>query len=395
MLTEAAAATQHDHSEFGAPNRNEACARMQPLPQRFSALDLFSGAGGFSLGLTNAGFSVVGAVDSWDVAVRTHAANFDHPVLPADLSRLAGNDLLRMIGIDAGAVDLLVGGPPCQGFSVQRIGPDHDIRNHLVLEFARLVTEIRPRLFLMENVPGLLGKRGKELVAEFTVRLSKAGYRLTSTTINAADHGVPQIRRRIVFAGWREDSPAFMFPPSSCRPGDYRTVSDAFDGLPSPPTDLSPHPDDALHRRTRLSPLNQRRIELIPPGGGMQDLPDDLKVDCHKVGADKIGHRYVYGRLAPNRPSATITARFDSFTRGKFGHPVEPRNITLREGARLQSFPDTFKFFGTQEEIAAQIGNAVPPLVAESLAHAAMQYLRGDRTDGPAFPERRQTPLFA
>lgn len=107
----------------------------------------------------------------------------------------------------------------------------------------------------------------------------------------------------------------------------------------------------------------------------MQDLPDELKVNCHKVGADKIGHRYVYGRLAPDRPAATITARFDSFTRGKFGHPIEPRNITLREGARLQSFPDSFKFFGSQEEIAAQIGNAVPPLAAESVARAAATHL--------------------
>jgi DNA (cytosine-5)-methyltransferase 1 len=114
---------------------------------------------------------------------------------------------------------------------------------------------------------------------------------------------------------------------------------------------------------------------MIPPGGGMQDLPDELKVDCHKVGADKIGHRYVYGRLSPDKPAATITARFDSFTRGKFGHPVEARNITLREGARLQSFPDSFRFFGTQEEIAAQIGNAVPPLVSEWLAKAAAVYL--------------------
>ena len=125
----------------------------------------------------------------------------------------------------------------------------------------------------------------------------------------------------------------------------------------------------------------------------MQDLPDELKVNCHKAGADKIGHRYVYGRLAPNRPAATITARFDSFTRGKFGHPIEPRNITLREGARLQSFPDSFAFFGTQEEITAQIGNAVPPLVAEVLAIAAAEYLTGNSQVESAV--NSQIPLFA
>jgi DNA (cytosine-5)-methyltransferase 1 len=127
----------------------------------------------------------------------------------------------------------------------------------------------------------------------------------------------------------------------------------------------------------------------------MQDLPNDLKVDCHKVGADKIGHRYVYGRLAPDRPAATITARFDSFTRGKFGHPSQPRNITLREGARLQSFPDSFAFLGTQEEIAAQIGNAVPPLVASALARAAYSFLADAPEADAVVPRRGQHRLFA
>jgi DNA (cytosine-5)-methyltransferase 1 len=122
----------------------------------------------------------------------------------------------------------------------------------------------------------------------------------------------------------------------------------------------------------------------------MQDLPVELRVDCHKNGADRIGHRYVYGRLARDKPAATITARFDSFTRGKFGHPREPRNITLREGARLQTFPDRFRFSGTQEEIAAQIGNAVPPLLAEVLGRAVVMWLDGD---GPA--DRVHSPLQA
>lgn len=125
----------------------------------------------------------------------------------------------------------------------------------------------------------------------------------------------------------------------------------------------------------------------------MEDLPVDLRVNCHKNGADRIGHRYVYGRLAPERPAGTITARFDSFTRGKFGHPKDPRNITLREGARLQSFPDEFRFVGTQEEIAAQIGNAVPPLLAESLARAAAQSLSQKPTSSVASGSRRRSQL--
>jgi len=389
------------HSHPLIDSRSESCTneylRFQkpPSPERppLKAIDLFSGAGGFSLGLSNAGFQVIGAFDNWGVAARTHAANFGHPVHVCDLSQTSGSELLDMIGVPSDSVDLVVGGPPCQGFSVQRIGSDHDARNNLVQEYGRLISEIGPRLFLMENVPGLLGKRGKKLVEDFVTLLAEAGYETTWTIINAADYGVAQLRKRVVFAGWKIGMPSFEFPPPSFNSTSFRTVADALNGLPSPPIDLSPHPDDPLHRRTKLSSLNQRRIEIIPPGGGMQDLPDDLKVDCHKVGAAKIGHRYVYGRLALDKPSATITARFDSFTRGKFGHPAEARNITLREGARLQSFPDNFRFLGTQEEIAAQIGNAVPPLVAEAFARAAIECLC-TKLQSPALHKQRTQLLL-
>jgi hypothetical protein len=127
-----------------------------------------------------------------------------------------------------------------------------------------------------------------------------------------------------------------------------------------------------------MSELNAERLRHIPPGGGMEHLPVELRVNAHKNGAHKIGHRYVYGRLAPDEPAGTITARFDSFTRGKFAHPFEDRNITLREGARLQTFPDDFRFEGTQEEIAALIGNAVPPLLAERIGRAMARHLQGD-----------------
>jgi DNA (cytosine-5)-methyltransferase 1 len=139
---------------------------------------------------------------------------------------------------------------------------------------------------------------------------------------------------------------------------------------------------------------------MIPPGGGMEDLPVELRVDCHKNGAKRIGHRFVYGRMAPDRPAPTITARFDSFTRGKFGHPVEPRNITLREGARLQTFPDSFKFVGTQEEIAALIGNAVPPLLAQKLGEqllmhlASSQRIHGLKRRNPRARPQVQLSLF-
>ncbi len=359
----------------------------------YSAIDLFCGCGGLSLGLERAGFDVLFAADNWPVATETYERNFTHPVLTIDLASATAARLRKMAGLGKAEVDLVVGGPPCQGFSIQRIGEDHDVRNNLVLEFGQLVAAFRPRMFLMENVPGLLGKRGRVLATAFQEEMSNAGYDVEAAVVNAAAYGVPQIRRRVIFAGWRRGGPRLELPPPQLSESQYVSVWEAIGDLPSPPEDLTPHPSDPLHRRTRLSPLNQRRIEIIPPGGGMEDLPVDLRVNCHKNGADRIGHRYVYGRLAPERPAGTITARFDSFTRGKFGHPKDPRNITLREGARLQSFPDEFRFVGTQEEIAAQIGNAVPPLLAESLARAAAQSLSQKPTSSVASGPRRRSQL--
>lgn len=341
---------------------------------RYSAIDLFCGSGGLSLGLEG-GFQILFAADKWLVATETYSLNFSHPVLTLDLAKMTAAELRTKAGIDGGPVHLVVGGPPCQGFSIQRIGADHDVRNNLVLEFGRLVAEFAPKLFLMENVPGLLGKRGRDLAAAFERQMMEAGYCVDSAIVNAAEYGVPQIRRRVFYYGWQQGEQPFRLPAPTHLENGFVTVWDSIGDLPPPPADLTPLPSDPLHRRTRLSALNQHRIELIPPGGGMEDLPVELRVECHKKGADRIGHRYVYGRLSPDKPSATITARFDSFTRGKFGHPKAPRNITLREGARLQTFPDSFRFKGTQEEVAAQIGNAVPPLLAGVLGATVHSWL--------------------
>lgn len=344
----------------------------------FRALDLFSGAGGLSRGLVEAGFEVVAAVENWDPAIESYRANFpNHLVLNRDIGQLAakGFDELKAYG----TLDLLVGGPPCQGFSIQRIGRDQDDRNDLIIGFAGAVVELKPRMFLMENVPGLLGRRGKTIAGEFVSLVTTAGYDVDYKILDAASYGVPQIRRRVFFVGWlRGDSLGFAFPKPLLAEGSYRTVREAIGDLPSPPSDRSSAYEDPLHRRMKLSPKNLERLRYIPPGGGFESLPIELRVDCHKAGAGRIGHRAVYGRLHPDRPASTITARFDSFTRGRFAHPWEDRNISLREGARLQSFPDDFVFHGTQEEIAAQIGNAVPPSLARHMAEAVKKSLKGE-----------------
>lgn len=357
-----------------------------------AAVDLFCGAGGFTTGLLRAGFDVVCAVDSWDKAVESYRLNFTHPCLDTDVAELTGKQIRSTAGIGKRDVDLVVGGPPCQGFSIQRIGPDRDNRNNLVLQYARLLEELSPRMFLMENVLGLLGKRGRPLIDAFLARMSDAGYEAEAHVVNAAEYGVPQVRKRVIVVGWRKkDVAPFVLPAPTHAPAKMRTVQDAIGDLPAP-SEVGRSGPDPLHKKTRLSPLNQERLKYIPPGGGMEHLPVDLRVDCHKGGADRIGHRYVYGRLAADRPAATITARFDSFTRGRFAHPAEDRNITLREGARLQTFPDDFRFAGNQEDIAAQIGNAVPPHLAEVLAAAIRMHLSSALDAGGIVPVSTSKP---
>ncbi|MGW3897437.1 DNA cytosine methyltransferase [Micromonospora profundi] len=356
----------------------------------FHAVDLFSGAGGMSLGLGDAGFSVLAAFDNWAPAVRSYQANFGHPIYESDVSKLTANGLAEMSGVPVGGLDLLAGGPPCQGFSIQRIGVDIDTRNDLVLEFARLVVELQPRMFLMENVPGLLGRRGAYTFSRFGQILAAAGYEWIIHRIDAVDYGVPQSRRRVLAIGWREGERPFVLPKPHAV---HVTVGQAFADLPKPAPPGTRNHVDPLHVNSRLSPINAERLKHIPPGGGFMDLPVELRVNCHRNGADAIGHRAVYGRLHPDKPAGVITARFDSFTRGRFAHPTEDRNITLREGARLQSFPDGFVFLGNREEIAAQIGNAVPPAVATSVGTAIIQHL-GDPTGQRSAQGSTQLALF-
>jgi DNA (cytosine-5)-methyltransferase 1 len=341
------------------------------------AIDLFAGAGGLSLGLQEAGFEVRLAVEYDRVAAQTYRENLGAHVVEADLSEYSARELLQRSGLAVGECDLLAGGPPCQGFSVQRRGSDEDARNDLVGHYARFVAGIRPKLFLMENVSGLMSKRGRPFLDKLLTEVAKLGYSTHIAKLEAADFGVPQFRKRVILVGQRKDiklSP-FRFPQPTFGEGTYRTVREAIFDLPSPPTDGKPHPEVANHaREARLSARNIERLQHIPPGGGRLDLPEHLQLPCH---VNNPSHRHVdvYGRLEWDKPSGTITARFDSFTRGRFAHPVEHRSLTLREGARLQTFPDAFIFHGNREEIARQIGNAVPPRMAYELGEAVLSSL--------------------
>ncbi len=343
-------------------------------PIKYTCIDSFCGAGGLGLGLKRSGFDILLSFDIDQICIDTINTNkkyFNHPAEAADITNMLNGVLLEKCQLKRGELFLLAGGPPCQGFSIQRRGEDTDVRNELVLKYGKLIDELYPMYFVMENVTGIAGKRGKTILEQLIESVENIGYTVHVKCLDAQDYGVPQRRKRYIIVGERKDLGVhYQYPvPCSIR----RTVRDTIGDLPAPPDDGSDHPEISLHRRDRLSPLNLRRIQAIKEGQGRDDLPDDLLADCHKIDSSVIGFRSVYGRMAWDDVAPTITARFDSFTRGKFGHPIQDRSISLREGALLQTFPKDFVFTGNKVDIARQIGNAVPPLLAERIGESIIE----------------------
>jgi len=342
-----------------------------------SGVDLFCGAGGLSLGLHQAGFETAFALDNDRNACKTFRMNLSENVHEGGIEEFSADRICEITGLEPGRYALVCGGPPCQGFSLQRRGSRHDLRNALVTKFITVAVELRPAMVLMENVPALLGKRGEAYVTEVCRRLSDAGYDHDSTILDAADYGVPQHRQRAFIAAWRRDAvECFEFPAGTHGPAEWATVRSAIGDLPSPPGDFTEHPDYANHTRVQVSPINLIRISCVPEGGGRKDIPTAIQLPCHR---NDNGHRHldVYGRMSWSHPAPTITAMFDNFTRGRFAHPTEDRVITGREGARLQTFPDAFRFYGGKKDVARQIGNAVPPGLAFHLGNAIRASLEG------------------
>lgn len=330
-----------------------------------------------SLGLQRAGFRIVSAFDLDPSAVITHSSNLGGVAFQADAASLSGEDLLARAGLSFGEPTLLCGGPPCQGFSRQRKGAAQgdDPRNSLVLHFARLVEETIPDFFLFENVDLVKGFRGSSLMERLCEDLGHLGYYIFDRVHSSDDHGVPQTRRRFFVVGQLRGR-RFKWPDSS---HSRLTVRNAIGDLPPPPSDGSEHPDFSNHLTTAVTAINVERFSHVPPGGGWRDIPVDLMLPCHRrvldSGITSGMWPDVYGRLEWDRPAPTITAGFDSFTRGRYGHPSEDRPITPREAARLQGFPDWFRFYGNRRDVRSQIGNAVPPPLAEAIGRSILESL--------------------
>lgn len=358
------------------------------VPRRLRAIDLFCGAGGLSLGLKRAGFEIRFALDHDGHACATYERNLGDHVVCGDIAEWSPQDILSQAQIGVGELDLVAGGPPCQGFSVQRRGDRMDPRNDLAIIFMERALGLRPAAILLENVPGLLGERGIDHRRAILALLEKHGYDHTSRVLQAEDFDVPQDRRRGFIVAWNPRRiEGFEFP---ARPGSVvRTVRDAIGDLPEPPRDFTCHPLYPNHVRVRVSPLNEERIHNVPYGGGRLDLPFHLQLPCHR-NAGSHRHLDVYGRMTWEGPAPTITARFDNFTRGRFAHPESDRTITGREGARIQSFPDDFVFLGPKKDVARQIGNAVPPLLAQAVGDSLVASLNTSDGDGTSPLENEQ-----
>ena len=356
--------------------RNTGPRRMttpKALPVTYSAIDAFCGAGGLSYGLERANFRVLAAFDKQEQAMESYRANISHVGFVADALLLSSEELTARAG-NPMSLDLFAGGPPCQGFSKQKRGAHNgDLRNRLVLEFVRFVRDIRPRFFLLENVEQLGGKRGTAFVSRLQHEL--CNYMLHAAVFNSADFGVAQTRSRFVIVGKRLDiAAAYVFPAPTVTA--WRTVAEELAGLPEPPDDFTDHPDYFNHYRARVTPLNVRRFACVPQGGGWEDIPFDLRIRCHqKADRSAGGWPDVYGRLKADGQAPTITGGFDSFTRGRYGHPFSDRPITPREAARLQGFPDWFRFSGTRYDVRHQIGNAVPCPLSRALGESIRKTL--------------------
>lgn len=340
--------------------------------KRFSAIDLFSGCGGLSQGLVDAGFNVVGAIDSDALSVSTYEMNRPGAAVLCDIRSLEPGEVMDDLKMKEGELDLLAGCPPCQGFSTLRTlnggRPVEEPMNDLVFEFSRFVQTFRPKAIMMENVPAL---RDDDRMVELRKELAKRGYRTEVGIFDAADFDVPQHRRRMILVGARDGGcPDFAESRSGCH-----SVRGALRHLEAPEKANDPVHNYRVQRTDKVISL----IRRIPKDGGSRtDLPDEDQLPCHR-GFD--GFRDIYGRMAWDRPAPTITGGCINPSKGRFLHPEQDRAITLREAACLQGFPTDYKFdmSSGRYAVARMIGNAFPPKFAEHHASSIRRHLEDVR----------------
>ena len=390
-------------------------------PEGPTCIDLFSGAGGLAEGFRAAGFAVLAANDSDPAAGTTFRRNFpEADFLAGPISTLRGSHLIAVATVEVGSLDCLIGGPPCQAFSYnnhQR--SESDVRAGLFRDYLRIVKALRPKALVMENVPGILTVGGGSVVEEIYESLEALGYECEGRILYARDFGVPQLRRRVFFIatrlGWNEELfPEGTFgpcPKPKPRSNDYihtwdRQAGQRYGHLNAVKVgpaisdlraigngggaDRLPYTTPARtilqkmlrngerfvpnHKTRTLGALMMERLRFIPQGGSWRDIPFQL-LPTGMQRAQRNSHTTRYGRLSGFGVCSTILTKCDPHW-GRYIHPSQDRIISVREAARLQSFPDRFKFYGSLSDQYRQVGNAVPPFMAAAVARAVRGHVR-------------------
>lgn len=392
------------------------------MSETFNLIDLFSGAGGLSEGLKEAGFNSLFANEIVPIYAKTYQRNhIGTKVLTSDIRTIDANDILSDLGLQKGQLDLMAGGPPCQGFSINApVRSSEDKRNHLFREYLRFVDVFAPKVILIENVPGLVSFEHGGTLHAIIESLADLGYGADVHILGAAFYGVPQMRWRTIIIGVRgKEVPQEIFPtplfhapirpnftstfdgkqivkfPTSESRANFTTVEEAIGDLPP----LKNGEKDASikeyscppmseyqklmrvgstgvynHEAPKLSAMNMKRLSYIKPGGNWTDIPDDL-LPKGMQRARKSDHTMRYGRVRPDGLASTILTKCDPHW-GAYFHYSQERSFTVREAARIQSFPDHFIFCGNTAEQFAQVGNAVPPLLAKSIGLSIINILK-------------------
>lgn len=361
---------------------------------RPTVIDLFCGAGGLSEGLRQAGFDILAGNDIDSHAGATFAATHpDAKFLPGSIYELTPQDFLDATDLKKGQLDCLAGGPPCQGYSVYNHQRGmHDERSHLFKEYLRIVKGIMPKWLVMENVTGIMSAGEGEAFQAVLAGIRGLGYTVEAKILRAEDYGVPQERRRVVFIGNRVGAP-INWPAKTHGEGllPLTTIKDALSDLPTltngedkgvtkyrtrPTSDYQRElrqGSSAVHNHSasKLGAINIARMQHIPQGGSWRDVPHDL-LPAGMKRAKRSDHTKRYGRMRWEGQSCTVLTKCDIHW-GAYIHPEQDRSITVREAARIQSFPDWFHFTGPRTEQFVQVGNAVPPMLGKCIGLALLK----------------------
>lgn len=365
----------------------------------YKVIDLFAGVGGLSYGFAHDDeFQILAANEILEPMAKAYSAN--HPTVKMynkDIKDFGIVDLQKDLGISKGDVDVVVGGPPCQAYSTVGKRLIDDPRGQLFQEYFRILKEVRPKMFVFENVKGLLSMQGGVLIRQIRALFESIGYTVQIKLLNAADYGAPQIRERIILVGTLNNRP-FAYPtPTHYDPSTgveaklglkpYVTLGEALGDLPSirsgeQAVRYECEPQNEYQRMMRrnapeqimdheTSKNNDKLIAImqaLPDGGSPKDIPEELR--------PKSGFANTYCRLWWNRPSTTITRNLGCPSSSRCVHPKDPRPLTTREGARLQGFPDSYIFYGSRADKHLQIGNAVPTFLSVAIKDAIKSYLK-------------------